>query len=660
MSQAAGWSTGGNGLLRRQLDRLFQDGTLTGLGDAELLRRFNARRDEAAFEALVERHGPMVLGVCRRVLGGDPGAADDAFQATFLILVRKAGALRDGERIGPWLYGVALRVARRARQQRDRRRGREAGAVEPASLPAPEGLDHEALARAELAMVLDEELGRLPEKFRAPVVLCYLEGLTHEQAAGRLSCPVGTVRSRMATARDTLRTRLARRGVTVPAGLSAAALGVSHAGARAALPPALVAATTRLALSVAAGGLASGVVPGAVSALTDGVLRTMTVHKLLIGLALGATLAATAGGGLAAARHLSEGAGAAVAQDDAIARQRARIEATARQLQAELDEARQREQVLRRQLEELRTQIRQLGAGDGVAEPDAGGAAGLGGAAASGTAPVAGGGRGAGGLSAPGGAGAGDAAVGFGRGGGLAGPGAAGGGGVASGGAGMPGMRGRVSAGSGMGGMMGGPGGMMGGGMGMPGMGGSGGMMGSMSSGMMGGAYGGMRNGVPDPSAPLMSASIITLQPKGTNRLLAHSAETGRWSAYTLPQGVTATPLLTGDLLAPHFQGESIPQLAVFSAKHGHWTIHGLDEPAQGQALPLVSNSLVAYAIGPRVYAYSAEADKWDVLELKEPAQPSVDPFRVFVESGGKLAVFSLKTGTWSVFDADRGWDEAR
>ncbi len=189
-----------------QIQRLFARGTVSGLTEAQLLARFVGDRDEVAFEAIVSRHGPMVLGVCRRLLV-DPHDAEDAFQATFLVLVRKAGSLGDRERLANWLYGVARRVATRVRRDRLRRRARErtdvrAGAVAPAN-----DVDHD-----ELPLVLDQEVARLPVRFRTPILLCYFEGLTHDQAAEQLRCPVGTVRSRMAKGRELLRTRLSRRG----------------------------------------------------------------------------------------------------------------------------------------------------------------------------------------------------------------------------------------------------------------------------------------------------------------------------------------------------------------------------------------------------------------------------------------------------------------
>ena len=176
------------------LRRLFGEGSASGMDEGELLRRFANGRDPVALEVLVAHHGPMVLGVCRRVLG-DRHSAEDAFQATFLILAKKAGSIRDPGRLGPWLHGVAHRVAVRSRADLARRKARErSGAEDSARETAP--AEDRTFERAELRAALDEEVGRLPGKFRDPIVLCYLDGLTHDEAAARLRCPVGTIRSR--------------------------------------------------------------------------------------------------------------------------------------------------------------------------------------------------------------------------------------------------------------------------------------------------------------------------------------------------------------------------------------------------------------------------------------------------------------------------------
>ncbi len=175
--------------------------------DRELLDLFLSGNDQAAFRALIERHGPMVLGVCRSVLH-EPHDAEDAFQNTFIILVRSASTIRDRDYLGPWLHRVALRVALRARSEAGRRRARERRV--PHSKAKPVRDDYEPFPR----LVLHEELNRLPEKYRLPLVLCYMEGKTNEEAALLLQCPVGTVKGRLWRARGQLRDRLSRRGLS--------------------------------------------------------------------------------------------------------------------------------------------------------------------------------------------------------------------------------------------------------------------------------------------------------------------------------------------------------------------------------------------------------------------------------------------------------------
>ena len=209
--------------LTDQLATLFGAGTCAGMTDGELLERFRTSRDEGgerAFESLVTRHGPMVLGICRNILD-DPSDVHDAFQAVFLVLARRAGAIRKSESVGSWLYGVTVRVAARARATAIRRRVRERRVLAAAAAVAVAGGSPEASPAASIehddgAAIVHEEVVRLPERYRTPIVLCYFEGLTHDEAAARLSWPVGTVRSRLARARDRLRGRLTRRGVAAP------------------------------------------------------------------------------------------------------------------------------------------------------------------------------------------------------------------------------------------------------------------------------------------------------------------------------------------------------------------------------------------------------------------------------------------------------------
>ncbi len=186
--------------LARQLGSLFEGGCTSGLSDRQLLGRITARGgpiDEAAFAAIVARHGSMVLGVCRQLLG-DHHHAEDAFQAVFLVLARQARSIRDPDRLGAWLYGVAIRTARKARARIDRRRrAEEDGDVATLAADGTATADR-AVLDGEQAEILHGEIDRLPGAFRLPVVLCYFEGLTLDEAAHRLRWPVGTTRSRLA------------------------------------------------------------------------------------------------------------------------------------------------------------------------------------------------------------------------------------------------------------------------------------------------------------------------------------------------------------------------------------------------------------------------------------------------------------------------------
>jgi RNA polymerase sigma factor (sigma-70 family) len=260
------------GAALRPLQTLFNVGTFGTMTDGQLLDRFATGCGEAgelAFAVLVERHGPMVLRVCRAVLR-DEHDAEDAFQATFLVLARRCGSLRVVDSLGPWLHGVARRVASAARMAAVRRRRHERKAAELLAMrPAC------ALGDFDLEASLHEEIGRLPERYRVPVVLCLLEGLTHEQAARHLGWPVGTVKSRLANGRERLRSRLIRRGLT-PGALLAATV------TRAAMPASLVEATARASVWFLTGRSAAGVVPAAAAALAARVQRSRLMIKAFL------------------------------------------------------------------------------------------------------------------------------------------------------------------------------------------------------------------------------------------------------------------------------------------------------------------------------------------------------------------------------------------
>jgi RNA polymerase sigma factor (sigma-70 family) len=239
--------------------------------DVHLLERFVERREEAAFEAIVERHGPLVLGVCRRMLA-DLNDVDDAFQATFVILSRKAGSIRKAQSLASWLYGVAYRVAVRAKRRAATRRAHERKVQD---MPQADPLAD--VVWRDLKPVLDEELHRLPEKYRAPLVLCYLEGKTNEEAARSLGWPAGSMSRRLDKARQLLRAALLRRGITLPAAGLAGLFSCQELSA--AVPAALVRSAVQAALTGAATHAASAGLSASVAELVEGVLRDMFLNK---------------------------------------------------------------------------------------------------------------------------------------------------------------------------------------------------------------------------------------------------------------------------------------------------------------------------------------------------------------------------------------------
>jgi RNA polymerase sigma factor (sigma-70 family) len=219
--------------------------TYHGLSDRELLERFTGAHDDAAFTVLIERHGPMVLGVCRRALPNCHDA-EDACQATFLVLARKADSVHRKTSLSSWLHGVACRVAVKLKRDHARRKSRE----RRVDAPAPKDPAAEVSWR-EVQAIFDEELEHFPERYRAPVILCYLECLTREDAGKQLGLSPGSLHGRLERGRDLLRERLTKRGLTLSAVMSAAALGESVA--QAALAPTFVVSSTKAALLLAAG-----------------------------------------------------------------------------------------------------------------------------------------------------------------------------------------------------------------------------------------------------------------------------------------------------------------------------------------------------------------------------------------------------------------------
>ncbi|MCI0464158.1 MAG: sigma-70 family RNA polymerase sigma factor [Gemmataceae bacterium] len=296
--------------LLQQIRRTILRRDTEGLTDGQLLGWFITRREEAPFEALVRRLGPMVLGVCRRILR-NPHDAEDAFQATFLVLVRKATSVVPQELVGNWLYGVAYRTAMKAKAMNSKRRAKER---QSASLPRPAPQPDESWH--DLQPLLDAELSGLPDKYRVPIVLCDLGGKTHKEAARQLGWPEGTVSTRLVAARRELAKRLTRRGVV----LSGVSLGMvlSPHAASAAVPNALLAATVKAAGGVASGmAVTAGVVPAKVACLTEGVLKAMLLTKLkAVMMALVGVAVIASGAALLAYHGLAAGPPAAHAREE--------------------------------------------------------------------------------------------------------------------------------------------------------------------------------------------------------------------------------------------------------------------------------------------------------------------------------------------------------
>jgi RNA polymerase sigma factor (sigma-70 family) len=275
-------ATGRTQVSWRSIDALFNGGALGLLSDGDLLECFQNGQSAAgheAFRILVERHGPMVLGLCRSVVR-DAHAADDAFQATFLVLVRNAGSIRRRDTIGPWLHGVAARVARRARHRSARRAAREVRLSDDLSCPTADRPDRESVDR-----FVHDEVERLPEAFRAPVVLCCLEGLSYDMAARRLGVSEPTLRGRLHRGRKRLADRLRRRGVEL--GSPAPVLDPARLSVRP-LPHALIESTVQFSarFSSVSGLIAGGsVVPVSIVNLAQGVISAMLIQSYkLVGL----------------------------------------------------------------------------------------------------------------------------------------------------------------------------------------------------------------------------------------------------------------------------------------------------------------------------------------------------------------------------------------
>ncbi len=283
----------------RQMEYLFHSGIAGDLSDSELIERFLRRGDsarESAFAALVERHGPMVFRVCQQALK-DHHDAQDAMQATFLVLARQAGAIRKRTSVSSWLFGVARRAAGRIRMEEIRRRRFELRSAERSITVISAGKEP---ADPDPYPELHAEIERLPEKYRVPIVLCYLEGLTHEQAASRLRWPLGTVKIRLSRARERLRVQLEKRGLPYLFVVPARAI---EAGRWPALPEQLVSSITQAGCGYATNGVSGGLVSSAVVELTQGVMKSMLFGKLKIAAVVLSGLFVIGLGGLVAAQQ---------------------------------------------------------------------------------------------------------------------------------------------------------------------------------------------------------------------------------------------------------------------------------------------------------------------------------------------------------------------
>lgn len=528
----------GTGAVARGLGVLWETGTLTGQGDAQLLGRFIGGGEgsaEPAFRELLDRHGPMVMAVCRQVLGR-ASDADDAFQATFLVLVQKARSIRVGDSLAPWLYAVAVRTARRARFAASRQRTAD---VETLAEATEESTD--AAFELDVRPMLHEELARLPGKYREPIVLCHLEGKSHEEAARLLAWPVGTVSGRLSRGRQLLKARLERRGVAVPSAMLASSRWLSLPSATAELlSPSLVESTLAAAARLAT----AGTIPATVQSLTQGVLRTMLLDKIKIA-SLALVVLGIGTGGVAWTLRASRAANPPEPQQAAP----------------------------------------ETPPGGNVGEF-----------------------RNPAGQAAP-----------------QAAPNAA----LPSAGA----MRGALPLGDGPGGM---------------------------ASTMMTFTPGKNYPNMVDWRHPLpvfRTQDILVVESPDRRSIQAMSLAVegnGRdhavWEKFTLPQGVTANPICSGDTLAPILKGKRIDLVAAFSRYTGIWAVLKLAKPAEEEITPNLSTGGAIYQVGNDVYAFSARKGTWGALHLEGTEKPlvSASPNDIEVLQGNKLYVFSLNVGKWT------------
>ncbi len=337
--------------------------------DKELLRRFVATQDEAAFAGLVKRHGPVVLGMCRKMLRHAQDA-EDAFQATFLVLARKAKSIRKQESVGGWLYGVAYRVANKMRVTEARRA--KSLRVGQTFLSAERCDDADALTWREVQVAVCAELEHLPDKYRAPLLLCYVQGKTRDEAAQELGWDFGVFRGRLERGRELLRARLVRRGLTLSGALLA--VGMAEAGHAAALSPTLLYSTVQAALAAAKSSAAAGLVSTQVAALSQGVIQAMFLTKLkslLVGVATVAFLGAGVGLVTFRASALAGDPMQAIEQTQTEPRKQAKEENDPVKLRREIERLRQELDKTRLELQRAKLEVEQLKTNAYLAKIDA-------------------------------------------------------------------------------------------------------------------------------------------------------------------------------------------------------------------------------------------------------------------------------------------------
>ena len=533
-----------HGPLLRDVHMLFDVGTIGDRTDGELMKWFttcDGETAELAFTALVGRHGPMVLRVCRGILH-DPHDAEDAFQAVFMVLARKASSLWVRSSLGPWLHRVACHVASCAKSTAALRHRHERRYAELTAFSVDER------KWDNLGPVLHEELNRLPERYRVPIVLCYLEGLTHEQAAHWLHWPVGTVRTRLARGREQLRFRLTRRGLAPTVG--GVALALTPDGVSAAVPQVLARSTFLAANRYAAGGAASGAIPEAVASLAKGALLAMNPSRLKL-FASSVLAAAVIAGGVPVIFALAQAEGQRQARPGPAASAPGAFQTPSAALMPE-------EPVVVIPFQDP-DRKRNVGFSPfpNPYQPN--------------------------GLK------------------------------------------------------IGGP-------------------PGSLTI-HLGPLRFDDRRLPPEKVMTLIErATIIATATRMRDRVTAYSTKQGGWQTYRVPAGVKFTPVVSDNALALDLTGESIPEVAVFSAHSGAWSKQMLKVPAKGKLEPLMTPQIVLYGTGRWVYAYSAETNTWDALELagdgEVRARLSADA-NVLVEDvhSNKLSIFAPGIGRWDTIE---------